>query len=109
MPAVLCRCRGCDCSDAVAYIGLGQMEPEDKGDSSLICENCLRGFHEQDRIEAWNKQRDEDELREKLKKYLDEVSENDKDNPRTILDRRLASGEITVDEYDRIKKRLDSE
>lgn len=107
MPAVLCRC-GCNCSEAAAYIGLGQMEPEDNGDSSLICVNCVDGFHEQDRIEMCRKM-DEDELRAKEKRYQGEVSENEKDNPRTILDCRLASGEITVDEYDRIKERLDSE
>ena len=108
MPAVLCCC-GCNCSETVAYYGLGQMEPEDKGDSSFICENCLSGFHEQDRIEEWAKQKQEEELRTKEKKCQDEVSKNNKDDPRTILDRRLTSGEITMDEYDRIKERLDSE
>lgn len=116
VPAVLCRC-WCECDEAVAYIGLGQMEPEDKGDSSLICENCLDGAHFQDRLDASIKHH-EDELREEEKKRQDEeikkllqdvASKNEKDNPRTILNRRLASGDITVDEYDRIKERLDSE
>ncbi|MDE2588583.1 MAG: hypothetical protein KGL95_02810, partial [Patescibacteria group bacterium] len=92
MPAVLCRC-WCNCHETVAYIGLGQKEPEDKGDSSLICENCLGEFHEQDRIDANVEQMREDEL-----------SENDKDDAVTILDKRLARGEITLEEFTATKK-----
>ena len=95
MPAVICRC-GCGCENAASYIGLDQ-KIEDYDNLPLICENCLGDFHHQDELEMCRKM------------YEDEVSENDKDNPRMILDRRLASGEITVDEYDKIKERLDSE
>ncbi len=108
MPAVTCRC-GCGCLEALAYYGLGEEEPEDKGYPSNVCGNCLNGMHVQDTMEALEKQRVEDEIRTELKKHLDKLDENDKDDPHTILKRRLASGEITVHEYERIKERLDSE
>lgn len=96
MPAIPCNC-GCGCDYAVGYYGLNQNFERDE--FPLTCETCEGGFHYKDRLDALS-QDDEDNTQT--------ISESEYDNDAlTILKMRLAMGKITLDEYDKIKKRLE--
>lgn len=96
MPAIPCNC-GCGCYNSVGYYGLNQKFERDE--FPLVCENCEEGFHYQDQLDALH-QDNEDNTQTISKSEYD-------DDALTILKMRLAMGKITVDEYDRIKERLE--